>query len=112
MEKAEFINQKLKEGYYVITDRYSYSGIAYIKAQFQNSQNFGNFGNFEMEKGLPQPNIVFYFERLNISFDTELFEIKEFQDKVEKEFDKLNKNWIIVKKDSKENRHNFIINHF
>lgn len=88
-EMLDDINKLLFNGNIVILDRYKYSGMCYSNAIYNLDMNWLEI----IDKHLPDPDLIFYFKNsnnfINKSFGEELYEKKEIQIKVEKEFDRI-----------------------
>lgn len=84
-EKAELIRSKLQEGFVVLCDRYSYSGIAYSVAQ---GLPFDWCCRTEEQAHLPDPDVVLFMDldpkiaAQRKGFGEEAFEKIELQQKV------------------------------
>ena len=62
-EKAQEIEKLLQEGKTVITDRYTYSGVAYTCAKnAAKGQTFTTEWCMACERGLVRPDVVIYFD--------------------------------------------------
>ncbi|AST09361.1 thymidylate kinase [Murmansk poxvirus] len=102
-EFAPFIKEQLEKGISVISDRYSFSGVAYAAAKgfpIELSKSY--------ESGLPKPDLVIFLESGNIDIEKnvgeERYEEIEFQKKVLIEFKNLIKNekdinWRVIPSD-------------
>ena len=96
-EKRDYIIHLLENGTNVILDRYSYSGIAYSLAK-NDDPTLSYEWCLSSEKGLPKPDIVFYFtidartaaRRCMSSFkQQERFETLDFLSKVKSIYEQL-----------------------
>jgi dTMP kinase len=99
-ELKEKIISLLNEGVNVILDRYSYSGVAYSHAKGIDFD-----WCLSPEKGLPKPDLVFYFKIDNLEeitkrkeYGEEVYENIDFQNKVKQVYEKelLEDSWVIV----------------
>lgn len=96
------IEQKLRAGYNVICDRYSYSGIVY---SICNGISIDY--SYSTEIGLPKPDILFYFNtsieilQNRNGYGDEKYETIEFQKRVKQYYEMIIKNsihqkWITI----------------
>lgn len=98
-EKKSFMEEKLYNGYYIICDRYIFSGIAYSLAN-------GLDCNFclNTEQYLIKPDLTFYLDisitetdKRRKSLKTDIYETSNFQSKVKEAYSKIKTNdWIII----------------
>ncbi|AEN03741.1 thymidylate kinase [Yokapox virus] len=102
-EFSQFIKDRLKNGISVISDRYSFSGVAYSAAN-----GFSIEVSKSYESGLPKPDMVIFLDsgttELEKNIGEELYEEIEFQKKVLVEFKNLIKNekdinWKVIPSD-------------
>lgn len=98
-EKKEEMENKLREGYNIICDRYTHSGIAYSLA---NGLDYNYCIN--TEKYLIIPDLIFYFDidisqtnKRRISLKTDIYETSNLQFKVKDAYSQIKtKDWIII----------------
>jgi dTMP kinase len=93
-EKSQEIEKTLLKGTHIIADRYTYSGVAFSHAKGTLTMDFCK----SSDEGLPAPDIIIYLD-LPVSkaknrgnFGQERYEIVEFQEKVYKNYQELQKN--------------------
>lgn len=90
-EHSNTIKQYLNDGYIVIVDRYSYSGIAYTTALSPRLKEWA----IQSERELPEPDYLFCLSvpldviSLREGFGDEVYEVTSFQKKVKVVFDEL-----------------------
>nr|QES95437.1 thymidylate kinase [Philasterides dicentrarchi] len=91
-EKVQEIKQKLNEGKFIILDRYAYSGVAFSSAKGLDLQWCKS-----SDVGLPKPDLTFFLSAdegvtsNRADFGEEVYEKKEFQEKVKQKFEILKK---------------------
>ena len=90
----------LNDGVDILLDRYAYSGIAYSHAQGLDFDWCTS-----PDKGLPKPDLVFYFKVKNITelsgreeYGEEIYEKEDFQKKVAEVYETflMQKDWLII----------------
>ena len=85
-EKIKMIEQSLYHEKWVIVDRYVLSGIVYTRAL---DSTIPSEWLCNVDRGLPIQDITFYLYRSDLDYRKrgELYERKEFQDLVKKEYE-------------------------
>lgn len=92
-EDEKMISETLASGKHVVCDRYSYSGMAYSRAQGLDAQ-----WTQMTEVGLPVPDVIFYLKNANQKSDMqtrttadskERYDDTSLQARVAKEFDEI-----------------------
>ena len=103
-EKVAELEAALTQGHHVIVDRYAFSGVAFSAAKKEMSLEWCK----QPDRGLPKPDLVCFLdvspEEANKrgGFGDEVYEKKEFQAKVRKNYDALMEdNWNVIDTDKK-----------